>query len=275
MDRRTYNGGRLMKALILFLFPCLLFGATISNDLLKLGKTSSTDDKIIQFGLDATKGCMQFDYSETQVQFSNDCSTYYDVLNETEVNALIAAASDLARLTTVQTLTNKTFDDAITIKQISTPSNPASGYNKVYINSEGAARLLDSTGSDSALGGGSGVGSASVLTIVKPEGESMEVSDWTTSLTNVLFVVNETTPLAGEKDYKLTNHTSGATEYIEFPVTLSPRNKDKDIKVTMPYSYSGGADDDIEMRLYDNSNNLLDTQLIKLNSNGLMQAIGL
>ncbi len=266
-----------MKSLFLIFFLIVVsdcFAAkTIFNNQINLGVTSSTDDKVFQFGQDATKGCIRFDHSESDLEFSNDCSSYNDIISLADVNTRLGVTTVLGTSET-QTLTNKTFDDSLTIKQVAVPSNPASGYNKIYINSEGKARLLDSSGGDAALGGGSGVGSASILTVIKPEGESMEVSDWTTSLTNVLFAVNETTPLAGEKDYKLTNHTSGGAEYIEFSVTLSPRNKDKDIKVTMPYKYSGGSDDDIEMRLYDNSNNLLDTQKIKLNDNGLMQAIG-
>jgi hypothetical protein len=35
-----------------------------------------------------------------------------------------------------QTLTNKTFGDAITNLKIATPANPASGYNKLYFKND-------------------------------------------------------------------------------------------------------------------------------------------
>jgi hypothetical protein len=50
-----------------------------------------------------------------------------------------------------QTLTNKTFDDAVTGKQISTPSNPSSGYNRFYFKSDNKLYSLDSAGNETDL----------------------------------------------------------------------------------------------------------------------------
>lgn len=58
--------------------------------------------------------------------------------------------------TATQTLTNKTFGDAITGTQIATPSNPSSGFNKLYFKSDNSLYSLTSAGVETVLGGGGG-----------------------------------------------------------------------------------------------------------------------
>ena len=53
-----------------------------------------------------------------------------------------------------QTLTNKTFDDPQTIKGVATPSNPSSGYVKIYAKTDNKVYKLDSSGTESELGAG-------------------------------------------------------------------------------------------------------------------------
>lgn len=50
-----------------------------------------------------------------------------------------------------QTLSGKTFSDAITGAQITTPSNPASGYNKIYFKSDDKPYVLDSAGNETDI----------------------------------------------------------------------------------------------------------------------------
>lgn len=55
--------------------------------------------------------------------------------------------------TAVQTLTNKTFDNPITIKQVATPSNPSSGYDKLYLKQDDNVYVLNSAGGEQVVGG--------------------------------------------------------------------------------------------------------------------------
>lgn len=68
-----------------------------------------------------------------------------------------------ADLDSAQSLSNKTLilpvTDVITVSQQSTPSNPAAGFNRLYIKANNKAYILRSSGVESALGGGGGAGS--------------------------------------------------------------------------------------------------------------------
>lgn len=52
-----------------------------------------------------------------------------------------------------QTLTNKTVGDALTLTQIATPSSPSSGLNKIYTKSDNSLYLLNSSGTETIIGG--------------------------------------------------------------------------------------------------------------------------
>jgi hypothetical protein len=54
---------------------------------------------------------------------------------------------------TAQTLTNKTFGDAITNTQVATPANPAAGKNKLYFKADDNLYTLDSSGNETQVGG--------------------------------------------------------------------------------------------------------------------------
>ena len=61
------------------------------------------------------------------------------------------ATTTVVGTNTTQTLTNKTFDDAITEKQIATPSTPAAGYSKTYAGTDGIQRTLLPSGKEIAV----------------------------------------------------------------------------------------------------------------------------
>ena len=64
-----------------------------------------------------------------------------------------------------QTITgSKTFNDALTLNQIATPANPASGYNKVYAKTDDKLYYLNSSGTEQEIGAGSGSGSINFIT---------------------------------------------------------------------------------------------------------------
>ena len=66
--------------------------------------------------------------------------------------------SDSIKNAAPATLTNKTFGDAPTFTEISTPSNPATGEMKLYPKSDGKFYSLDEFGAEKKLGSGGGSG---------------------------------------------------------------------------------------------------------------------
>jgi hypothetical protein len=60
--------------------------------------------------------------------------------------------STIAGLSESQSFTNKTFEDDITLKEISTPSTPASGYALLYPKSDGILYQLNDSGTESVAG---------------------------------------------------------------------------------------------------------------------------
>ena len=74
------------------------------------------------------------------------------------------ATDTVVALAATQTLSNKTFSDAPTIAQISTPSSPASGFNKIYPKSNGQFYNLSSSGVETPIGGSTGATGKNYLT---------------------------------------------------------------------------------------------------------------
>lgn len=58
-----------------------------------------------------------------------------------------------------QTLTQKTFDDEITLQEITTPTTPSAGYRKFYPKADGLMYQLDDAGTETPVGSGGGGGS--------------------------------------------------------------------------------------------------------------------
>lgn len=77
-------------------------------------------------------------------------------LNTTGTVTIPNGTDTLVARTSTDTLTNKTFGDAITGTQISTPSNPASGKDKLYFKSDDNLYTLNSSGIETQVGSGSG-----------------------------------------------------------------------------------------------------------------------
>lgn len=72
-------------------------------------------------------------------------------------------SSSAVTLDGVQTLTNKTIGDAITLTEIVTPSNPAAGLKKLYPKADGKLYTLNSAGTETEVGSGSGGGANQTL----------------------------------------------------------------------------------------------------------------
>lgn len=63
---------------------------------------------------------------------------------------ILPSSGTLATLSGTETFSNKTFGDALTATQISTPSNPAAGFDKLYFKSDNVLYSLSSSGTETA-----------------------------------------------------------------------------------------------------------------------------
>ncbi|MEK9769271.1 MAG: hypothetical protein VW683_10160, partial [Betaproteobacteria bacterium] len=64
-----------------------------------------------------------------------------------------------------QTLTNKTFDDDITVKEIAAPSTPSTGYGTIYAKTDGKLYFKNDAGTETDLTAGAGAGSGTVTSV--------------------------------------------------------------------------------------------------------------
>lgn len=81
------------------------------------------------------------------------------VLTKSDVGlSSVDNTSDATKNSAVANLSNKTFSDAPTFTEISTPSNPSTGLMKFYPKSDGKFYTLDPSGTETAVGSGAGSG---------------------------------------------------------------------------------------------------------------------
>jgi len=78
--------------------------------------------------------------------------------------------------TDIQTLSNKTFSDAITLAEITTPTTPSSGFRKIYPKNDGYFYQKTSAGVESKFGAG---GAGGINYITNPDAESA-TTGWST-----------------------------------------------------------------------------------------------
>lgn len=110
----------------------------------------------------------------------------------------------------------KTFDEQIVLKEIATPTTPASGYKAVYPKADGKMYTLDDTGIETEIGSGSGGGGINYID--NPDAEGNVTTGWavyadaaattpvdgTGGTANITFTASSSSPLRGTYSFLIT-----------------------------------------------------------------------
>jgi len=110
----------------------------------------------------------------------------------------------------------KTFDEQVVLKEIATPTTPASGYKAVYPKADGKMYTLDDTGIETEIGSGSGGGGINYID--NPDAEGNVTTGWavyadaaattpvdgTGGTANITFTASSSSPLRGTYSFVIT-----------------------------------------------------------------------
>lgn len=180
-------------------------------------------------------------------------------------------ADDVVTLNTLaQTLSNKTFSDAITLAEVSEPTTPASGFGKIYFGTDGSLYQKNDDGSASKVGSGTGGGIEYILnpnaesnttgyvtyadaagtTPVDGDGGSADIT-WTRSTSN---------PLRGVANFLLTKDgVNRQGQGVAYAFTIDRADLAKVLTISFDYEIGSGtyANNDIGVYIYDVTNGSL------------------
>jgi len=130
-----------------------------------------------------------------------------------------------------QSLSNKTLSDALTVAQVSTPSTPASGFDKIYVKSDNKAYILDSTGAETKLGSGGVTGlivdnnsipSSSIGSwVAYADAAGVSPLDMTGGSPNSTIARNTTNPISDVADFLFTKNSGASRQGEGFSLTLT------------------------------------------------------
>lgn len=168
----------------LFSLVCLflgaaVYGATATRFLdvivktsLSVGSNSAANSKSALDVVSTTKGFLEprmttvqrdaISSPTTGLQVYNSTTNYPNYYNGTswlQLSSLTGTETFTNKTLTSPTITTPTTDILILDDQASAPSNPSAGYYKVYAKTDGKVYILNSSGTESQVGGGGGGGS--------------------------------------------------------------------------------------------------------------------
>ena len=180
--------------------------------------------------------------------------------------------------TDTQTLTNKTFDDELRLKEIASPGASASGYQDIFVDTaDNKVKKIDSSGVVSELGGGVG----SLNTFHTEDFETNGAADFTTGNNATVDAAGTGTldgTLADETTLPLSSDTSlgyvqGSSSVNDFflqdaDIAIELKQRANDVGVSFYYAYVAGADDDIRFFALDQDDNELTTSIEYLKVTG-------
>ena len=156
--------------------------------------------------------------------------------------------------TDTQDLSSKTFIDAITMQEVTTPSTPASGDKKIYPKSDGKLYTLDSAGNEIEVGSGGGGGGVNYVKDLDAEAGQ----DNTTATANITKALETTNFIRGAQSHKFTIDTLATTaDYVEFDLDtfdIADTEVSKAMRVSFEYYVdSNYTADDLQVVLYDST----------------------
>jgi len=174
----------------------------------------------------------------------------------------------------VQSLTNKTFDDEITMQEIATPATPSAGYKSIYPKTDGKLYSLDDAGNEIEIGSGGGSGGINYITDSSVDAE-VDVGDWVTykdsaglnpvdgtagTALGVVFDRSADTSLRGSANFLYTKdavNRQGEGASVAFTIDEA----DQAQKLTCSFDYDasevGYLDDELRLSVYDVTNSVL------------------
>lgn len=225
----------------------------IEENELRVGAGTDVDIKISANNGDASIPYIFYEAANNSWGAANDGSTE-------DVFALLDAA---------QVFNNKTFDDEITIQELSTsPSNPSAGYKKFYAKDDGLVYTLNSSGEEIPIGSGTGAGGINFIS--NPDAE-INAADWNTysdtagvapvdgtgGTANITFTRNTTTPLRGSADFELSKDAAnrqGQGASTDFTIDNFDQDRVNYIRIDYNAEDANYNDGDIGIYIYDVTN---------------------
>lgn len=191
-------------------------------------------------------------------------ATWQEVAADSILDAHIAATNvhgvaEVVGTTDAQDLTNKTFDDEITMKEIATPSTPASGDMGLYFKTDNKLYSIDDAGTETEIGivasGNADLSRFYAQTFVDDNSTIFTVSgkdatpDNAGTGTSAMSIANGTDSVqflssgSGQNSFKMTDD-----------IAVGDRQNGRYVTINMDYKLFNGADNIFKFLLHDSTN---------------------
>ncbi len=196
--------------------------------------------------------------------------------------------SEVMTVGTAQTVSGaKTYtaindhEEALNMKQVTTPANPASGDNRLYFKNDDKLYKLNSSGLEEEVGSGGGGG---LDTFYQEDFSAITASDWSTGdnatfmssptagtggTTGTTTLPNTTSAIREGNDLKYVQASGSLNDYIACPeITIYEKMQNNFVGLVLGGVIYDGDDGDIVAVLYDETNDVVlsdDTWIIEAN----------
>lgn len=191
---------------------------------------------------------------------------------QTRVFTLPDYNGTLATLAGTESLSNKSFSDAISLAEIASPTTPASGFIKLYAKSDNKLYFMTDAGTESQVGAGASGGSINHMSS-NPDAETdtsgfstyadaagTSPVDGTGGAPTTTWTRTTSGPLRGTASFLLTKDAANRQgEGVGFAFTIADADKAKVHTIEFSYEVASGtyADNDLTVWIYDVTNSRL------------------